>query len=380
MDMAEFLEWAETAPADRRAAAAHALARAFLTAAVDEDTRHAMEATLTVLLDDCSPDVRLAIADALGESPAAPRHVILVLAADQDEVAAAVLTRSPLFIDSELVDIVGGSSGFLQAAIAARPAVSSAVAAAVAEVGDRVACWRLIENQGAAIAGISLRRIAERFGDDPGMREHLLRRHGLPADVHQMLVRQVSDALSEMVAERAWVPEERARRITREACERATVALAAESERAELPALVEHLRITGQLTTALLLRAVCAGNIALFETALAALAHVPEARVQSMVRAGRMSSLKPIYLRAGLPPVAFDGFAAALDACRRIAEEGGPRDRYRFSRELVERVLARYHDITDGEMRELNTMLRRIAADQTREAARDRARAAAAAA
>ncbi len=61
-------------------------------------------------------------------------------------------------------------------------------------------------------------------------------------------------------------------------------------------------------------------------------------------------------------------------------EEGGPRDRYRFTKHMVESVLARYRHITDGEMNELTGMLRRFAADQAREAARDFARAASAAA
>src|SRR5258708_15616641 len=98
MDIGEFLKWAETAPANLRADAAHALARAFLHCEVDEETRSAMEAVLTVLLDDCSPDVRFALANALGDSPAAPRHIILALAADQEEIAETILARSPLFI------------------------------------------------------------------------------------------------------------------------------------------------------------------------------------------------------------------------------------------------------------------------------------------
>ena len=55
-------------------------------------------------------------------------------------------------------------------------------------------------------------------------------------------------------------------------------------------------------------------------------------------------------------------------------------NRYRFVRHMVESVLARYRDITDGEMNELAAMLRRFAADQARDAARDYARAATAAA
>jgi uncharacterized protein (DUF2336 family) len=178
---------------------------------------------------------------------------------------------------------------------------------------------------------------------------------------------------------KSWVPDDRARVLTRDACDRATVALAAESETEELPALVEHLRVTGQLTTALLLRAVCAGNVALFEAALSILARVPEARVASLVRAGRASALRAVYAKAGLPAMAFEAFLAGLQTWRRITEQGGPRDRYRFTRHMVEAVLSRYRDITDGEMNELTAMLRRFAADQAREAARDYVRAATAA-
>src|SRR5262249_12321581 len=99
MDMPEFLRWAETAPANLRADAAHALVRAFRQCEVDEETRGAMEAPLTVLLDDCSPDVRFALADAMGASESAPRHIVLALAGDQEEIAEVVLSRSPVFID-----------------------------------------------------------------------------------------------------------------------------------------------------------------------------------------------------------------------------------------------------------------------------------------
>jgi uncharacterized protein (DUF2336 family) len=374
MDVGDFLRWAESVPPVYRAEAARTLARAFFDERTAEDTRHAIEAALTILLDDASPDVRRALADALGDSPEAPRHIVLALAADQAEIAATVLARSPVFIDEELVDIVGAADERLQVAIASRADLSGAVSAALAEVGEREACRALIANERARVARISLRRMAERFGDEPAMRELMLGRRALPSDVRQLLVRRLSDALGDLVTARSWVPAERAKKITGDACDRATVALAAETECEDLPALVEHLRITGQLTTALLLRAVCAGNVALFETALAVLARVPETRVTGLVRAGRTSSLRAVYAKAGLPAVAFDAFAAALDTCRRIAEEGGPRDRYRFTRHMVEAVLARYHRITDGEMNELTAMLRRFAADQAREAARELAR------
>jgi uncharacterized protein (DUF2336 family) len=186
-----------------------------------------------------------------------------------------------------------------------------------------------------------------------------------------MLVLRLSDALGNLTVVRAFLPAERVQAVTRDACDRATVAIAAETEQEELPALVEHLRVTGQLTTALLLRAVCAGNVAFFETALAILARAPEERVASLVRAGRRAALRAIYAKAGLPALAFDAFTAALDTWRRFDAQGAAaEDRYRFTRAVVEAVLERYSAITDGEMNELAAMLRRFAADQAREAAR----------
>ncbi len=370
----EFLDWIDNAPAGQRATAARALCRFYLQGQADAEIGDAMEAALTILLDDPVPEVRHALADVLAPSPAAPHHIIISLAVDLPEIAVVVLAQSPLLIDAELVDIAGAGTPVLQIAIAGRERVSGAVAAALAEVGERKACLKLLGNSAAKIARISFRRIAERFPDDVEMRDLLLARPDLPADVHQMIIRRLGDALGTMMVAKSWAEEDRALAVTREACDRATVALAAETELDELPALVEHLRVTGQLTTGLLLRAVCAGNVALFETALAVLAHAPVERVASLVRAGRVNVLRAIYSKAGLPPSAFAAFAAALDTWREIAGEGGSDDRYHATRRMVDAVLSRYAQISDGEMYELATMLRRFAADQAREAARDYAR------
>jgi uncharacterized protein (DUF2336 family) len=379
MDVGEFLQWMEAAPAGKRADAAAALARSYLLEDTGEDSRSAAEAALTVLLDDRAPEVRLAIAGALGASDRAPRHIIIALAADLTEIAEAVVGRSPLFADAELVDMVAAMPTPLQVAIAGRPAVSNAVAAAVAEVGDEAACAILLANAGATIARISLHRIAERFGQDEEIRNALLVRPNLPPEVHQLLVHMVTEALGQLALVKAWMPEESVKAVTRDACDRATIAIAAETETIDLAALVEHLRVTGQLTTALLLRAVCAGNIAFFETALAVLSGVPEKRVTSLVRSGRAWGLRAVYTKAKLPPLAFEAFSAALDTWRRLAADGEITDRYRFTVQMVEAVLARYSGISDGEMNEQATMVRRFAADQARDAARSYVRAVAAA-
>ncbi|MGV8840211.1 MAG: DUF2336 domain-containing protein [Bauldia sp.] len=369
MIVRDFIGWLETAPTARRSEAAHALARSYLYADVDGAARERMEVSLTILLDDPSPLVRFALADALGGSPDAPRNIILSLVQDRQDIAVEVASRSPVLLDGELVDLVATMSVPLQEAIAARPVLAPSVAAAIAELGGPMCCRILLENQGAAIVPMTLSRLAARFGGDPDIRSVLLDRDDLPVAVRHGLLRDLGHALGVLVSQRQWLGDDRADEIVRDACDDATVAIAAETAEEHHAALVEHLRGTGQLTTSLMLRALCAGNLSFFAAALSILSGVPEGRVRSLVHDGREGPLRAVYGRAGLPPSAFGAFASALAACREGDFPDTPAPH--MSRRVVEDVLARHEMKSDGPIGELATMLRRFAAEATRAAARE---------
>jgi len=184
---------------------------------------------MIILLDDPSPLVRGALAQVLAGSPKAPPAVIQALAADQPEIAVPVIERSPLLIDADLVDIVATAPSAVQAAVARRMPLPCAVAAAVAEVGSAEACLELIENPAADIASFSVDRMVERFGHVAAVREALFARGDLPVATRQALVSKLSSTLAEFVTAREWLGAERAHRVAQEACEKATIALAAQS-------------------------------------------------------------------------------------------------------------------------------------------------------
>src|SRR5215468_2915387 len=117
MIVRQFLHWVRQAPAGERAEATSALARAYLYSDLSPDDRAAAEGALLMLLDDPSPLVRSALAQALAASEEAPPAVILGLASDQPEVACWVLERSPLLLDADLVDAVATQGPRAQLAI-----------------------------------------------------------------------------------------------------------------------------------------------------------------------------------------------------------------------------------------------------------------------
>jgi uncharacterized protein (DUF2336 family) len=370
MIVRQFLQWVRTAPAADRADATSALARAYLYSDLSTDDRIAAEGAMLMLLDDVSPLVRGALAQALAGSAEAPPSVVLALVGDLPEIAAIVLERSPLLIDADLVDHVGAGASWAQAAIARRRLLPRPVAAALAEVGSPEACLIMIESPDADIPAFSLERLIDRHGHLAAVREALLARDDLSAANRQALVVQLSASLTGFVVDRNWLEEGRARGIAREACEKATVAIAAGSPADDTARLVRHLRDSAQLTPGLILRALLSGNVALFEQALVELSGLPPARVAGLVHDRRGGGLRALYERAGLPNSAFPAVRAALDAMHETGLHGDPGGAARLKRRMIERVLTSCEDHPSAEIEPLLMLLRRFATEAAREEAR----------
>jgi uncharacterized protein (DUF2336 family) len=225
-----------------------------------------------------------------------------------------------------------------------------------------------MQNCDADVDLASVERIVARFGHIAAIRENLLARDDLPNTLRQALMSKLSATLADFVAARQWLGPEHAEYAAREACEKATVALAADTPYDEIGDLVRHLRESGQLTAGMLLRALLSGNVVLLEEALAELSDLPLDRVASHLHDRRTVGLQAIYRKAALPELAYPAFRAGLVALREGLAIGGPGGAARLKRRMVERVLAVCAE--EGCANSLLALLRRFAV----EAARDEAR------
>jgi len=325
---------------------------------------------MLVLLDDPSPLVRQALSDVFASSQAAPPAIVHALAADQPEVARPILERSPLLVDADLVDLVATGSEKTQIAIASRVQLPRAVAAAIAEVGAAAACLVLIESEHVDIPQFSLDRIVERHGHLAAIRETLLERDDLPTTTRQALVVKLSATLADFVTGRSWLEGNHAHRIAKEACERATVTLAAQVEQEDVRPLVRHLCESGQLTAGLMLRAALCGNLRLFEEAFAELSGLSPMRVAAIVQDRGGGSFRALYEKARLPGALYPAFREVVGAIQTAGFVGDDGGAIRLKRRMVERVLTRCADAKSSDIEPLLVLLRRFAT----EAARDEAR------
>ena len=375
MIVEQFLTWTQTASLEARVKATAALARAFLVSEIDDHDREALEATLTVLLDDPAPEIAAAIAKVMAPSRAAPRHLILALADGPPEVAEIVLEQSPILIEAELVDFLANGTPSGQVAIASRQWLSPGVSAALAEVGELGACITLANNPTASIPVYSLLRLCERFGSDIDLQDALLQRAYLPIEVRHSLLTEISASQATMSLSQTGLGGDRAQVIAAEAKDKTTVQIAAAASTEDLQRLVEHLRTTGQLTTALLLRAVTLGDVRFLAESLALLTGLSRSRVEGLIEEGREGACAALLAKAGLPQRVFPAFIAALDVQRELAAEYGFRNPYyaddhRFAARVIERVLTKCRENAIASEDDLILLLRRYATEAARDAAR----------
>lgn len=343
----QFAQWCETASSRRRAEVVSFLARSLIEGDLPRDQRDKALAILIFALDDPSPVVRMAIAENLADSDRAPRRLVRSLADDIEEIAVLVASLSPVLTDADLIDIVAEGGARQQAAIAGRPILSGAVSAALAEIADGDACTVLLANDGARIGPAGHRRLAERHGMDGRVRGLQLQRGDLPSDVRQTLLLHLGQALGATPLVRNCLGDKRSQGVVLAACERSTALLADAVEPGEMADLVDHLRRSGQLTTAFLIRIVCNGNIDLFATSLSALSGLPGRRVRAIVVDGREAAFDALMAKSGLSPAAGIFLRTAVQIWKQAITRRAAYDLDAIAAEVMTRLVQTFSDRRD---------------------------------
>ena len=373
MIVERFLEWIDTASVSNRVQATNALSRAFLLSDLEDEERETAEAAMTLLLEDPSPEVRFAMADVLAQGKDAPRHIIMALATDIPEIATLVISRSPIFLEAELVDLVAIGTVEQQIAIACRNDLSPALIAAIAEVAPFEACLGLLLNTFADCSPNSLHRLAERHGELADIRNELLKKPNLQAQTRILLVEKLGACLNDLVTSRSWLSPRKADDCIRSACDKAAIGMVANAKESDVDQVIASLIKNRKITTAFLLRAICTGNITLFARSLSQLSQIPASRVEAMLANDKQAALRAVYTKAGLPHNAFGVFLSAISAWRRLLSASEPisaaRLPYLVTRETLD-AYTKTHAISGNHIADnLLVLLRKLAAETARDSA-----------
>ncbi|MDX2028498.1 MAG: DUF2336 domain-containing protein [Alphaproteobacteria bacterium] len=328
-----------------RAEVASKLAQEIDSPALTDSELKLAQDVVRLMAKDVEVTVRQALSQSLRRAARLPHDVAVKLANDIESVALPILTHSEVLTDDDLAAVIQKGASSKQEAIANRTVVSEKVSEALITSGAEKAVATLMGNTGAKISDTSMTKAVDRFAESDSVKEKIVKRESLPATVTERLVTMVSENLKDYLVSHHEVPPTLAADIVMRSRERAIINLSGSSSEQELEKLVTQMHRNKRLTLSLVLRALCMGDIAFFETAMAVMADVPVVNARILIHdAGRLG-LKSLYAKTGLPSRFLPAMRIAIDVVHETPMDGGAHDRERYKARVIERVLTQYEDL-----------------------------------
>lgn len=334
-----------------RAAAAEKICARVDRAVLSPEERVHAEAILRLMAEDAVVQVRRALAVTLRASPKLPRDIARALARDVEAVALPVLEHSPALSDQDLLELLAVAPFAKQMAIAGRETLSTAVTDVLAKRGAPEVVKKALANEGAEFAEEGLNTVLSRFGGNESITGQMARRNKLPTRVAEKLIALVSGEMFDYLINHHELPAQVAIDLASGARERATLDLVEQAGRQQdLASFAHQLNVHGRLTPSFIMRAVCLGQIAFIEYALAELARVPHQRAWLLVHDSGPLGLRTLFDRAGLPVRLFAPFRAAIDLHHQLEQEGMTDNPLIFRQRMVERALTLFQSIPKDDL------------------------------
>jgi uncharacterized protein (DUF2336 family) len=342
-----------------RAEIAGKVAQAFTVGAFGDEERKIGEEIFRRMIHDAAVSVRQALAENLKKSKDLPRDIAMALARDVDAVSLPILGGSAVLTDDDLLQLIDRVNHAGKLAIAGREQVSPVVSDKLVSSDDAPVVATLFSNPGAVVTGATMERAVARVGSDEHVQGALVRRHDLPITIAEKLVALVSANLRDYLVTHHELPADMAADLIIESRERATTALLPEGSdnSQDSERLVAQLYQNGRLTTSLVFRSLCLGDISFFESSVALLAKLPIVNARLLIHDEGPLGLKAVYKQSGLPAGLYPAFRIAFDTVREVRYDGEAHDRERLVRRVLERMLTRYEDF---EPEDLDYLLRKL--------------------
>ncbi|MEE3627152.1 DUF2336 domain-containing protein [Nitrospirillum sp. BR 11752] len=336
--------------ATTRAEMATKVAAQFGADQLSPSERALAEDIVRLMARDAAVRVRSALSESLKTYPAIPRDVALQLARDVEEVSLPFIEVSSVLTDADLIELIKTGSDAKQSAVAKRPEVSEGVADVLVETGGETAVATLMGNEAARVTEAALTRVLNRFPKSDAVHAPLIERGSLPVTIAERLVTMVSEQLRERLVERHELPADVASDIVLQGREKATYGLVGVATDAQLETLVEQLYRNGRLSPSLLLRSLCMGDVAFFEVALAQLARIPTPNARMLIHDAGKLGMKALFDRTGMPQSIYPAIKVALDVASETEFDGGEHDLERHRRKMLERILTQFEEMASDDL------------------------------
>ncbi|CAO3433745.1 DUF2336 domain-containing protein [Azospirillum doebereinerae] len=286
---------------------------------------------------DAQTAVREAVAWQLRNSPLLTEDLAERLVRDVGRVAFPILRDAASLTDDLLLDVLSSPDAGKHLAVARRPTVSARVSGAIVERGNVITVTALLRNGGATVPEPALHRALDRFGRVRMVSEAAAARPGLSLAVVERMIAFVSDSVRTTLTRAHGLSPDLVERLVGRGREAATMRLLRPVLRGadDVDSVIEWLHANGRLTPALLFRALCAGDLALFTAGMAARAAIPAGNAQALAWDDGELGMAALLKRAKVAGGLLLPFQVAVGVAKRMAYDGAEAGREDFQAEVI---------------------------------------------
>jgi uncharacterized protein (DUF2336 family) len=174
-------------------------------ATVDQQSVRALALFDDVLLDltrEMETEVRAALSERIADAPRAPVGLVRSLANDEIAVAAPVLSRSPVLVEDDLLNILQKRGQDYLRAVSRRVDLPDTVSDVIVERGDDTTLGVLLRNGSAMLSRRSAETVVDRATANVELHDAVVNRLNLPIDLLNEMYFVVEAGLRETIMAR----------------------------------------------------------------------------------------------------------------------------------------------------------------------------------
>ena len=315
-----------------------------------------------LMIKDTEIRVREALSNSLKKCVNLPNDIVKTIITDKDSVAVPFLQYYSSLSSDDLIKILKISAPQKQKAIAKRKDIPLNVSQYIAEECIKEVVEELVANEKTQINEQLFNIIINKYSQDEDINQRIVYRSEIPPTIAEKIVDKLSNKLKTYLLLNHNLPKDLVSNLVEDVKERITLSISEEySTDNKIEELVRQLYKANRLSSGMVVRAICLGDIKFFEYALVYLSETPIAEVRKILFNPQADFMVRNLLRkALLPKSVFPAIFSALKIINEIKFDCETPSRKDFGHKVIERILSLIRNNEDLNNDDINYLLSKI--------------------
>ncbi len=321
---------------------ANKVASYYRTSKITAQEAKIAEDIFRIMVRDTEIIVREVLSESLKKCTHLPQDIIECIINDCNSVAIPFIQYYENLSNDDLIKILNTSNVERQKAVSKRHNLSTEVSNYIAEKCSEDVVSDLISNEYTDIQETTFAIIINKYSEHEDIKRRIIFRSKLPVSVIEKIADKLSFDLKNYLILHHNLPKNLVTNLVEEIKEKITLRISEKySSDNQIEELVHQLYKANRLTSDLVVRAICLGDLKFFEYALVYLSETPIAEVRKILFSNQADfMIRNLLRRAFIPKNLFPAIFSALKIIKEIRFDCGWSNHKTFSHKVIERILS----------------------------------------